>query len=315
MEGPLVSVIMPVYNAGPYVGESIRSILSQTYDHLELVIVDDGSTDESASVIASFSDPRIVVVSQPNQGVSAALNTALARVRGTLVARQDADDISDPERLQRQVEWFNARPKAAILGTWGRFINGGDLPESVLERPVSDAAIRFALLFDSPFVSTSVMFRKALIDRSGGFDNSRKVWDDYDMWSRLVPLGTAGNLPLRLVQYRLVGSGLTQTNKAAPQWVMEQRRRNILRAIPDLPPDLVEPFAANGREEVAIGQRAFRRIRQHLLGYVRSLTHDPAERAALMPEVRSKLMAWRVIQHRTFLHRVADHVWKRVQLP
>lgn len=306
---------MPVYNTEAYVGASIGSILQQSYRHFELIVVDDGSTDGTDAVLRTFTDPRIVHVRQANGGVSAALNTALRHVRGSLIARQDSDDISAPTRLARQVEWFQANPEAAILGTWGYFINGDGLSERVLERPVTDAAIRFALLFDSPFVSTSVMWRTALMERCGDFDDSRNVWDDYDMWSRLVPLGKAGNLSQRLVGYRIVGTGLTMTNKAAPAWVEEQRRRNIVRAIPDFPPALVEPFCGNGREHVSIGNKAFRRIKEELLRYIGAITKDEAERASLVETLRATLMNWRVVQHHTFLHRVADHLIKRLQLP
>lgn len=314
MSAPLVSVIMPVYNAERFVGASLKSILGQQYSKLQVVVVNDGSTDGSEDVIRSFDDPRIVYLSQANGGVSAALNTALKAATGSLIARQDADDISAPERIAKQVQFFQNNPDTVILGSWGSYMAGTAAQDSELVRPTTDAAIRFALLFDSPFVSTSVMASASAFAIAGGFDGSERVWDDYDMWSRLVAVGKAANLPERLVQYRVVGSGLTQTNTRSADWVKEQRRRNIAAAIRDFPPDLLLPYLGMGIDHPAVSATTLRRLRSEFQRYIASITQDAAEREQLQARLQALLMSCRIVPHNSMLHRVIDHLAKRKAL-
>ena len=178
MRAPSVSVILPVYNAAPYVGEAMRSILDQSLRELEMIVVDDGSTDGSADVVRSFRDPRVTFVQQPNSGVAHALNVAMARARGTFIARQDADDVSLPHRLKEQMAFLHGHPDHVIVGGWSQVMTANGEPVRVQQQPTSDAAIRFALLFDTPFVSTSVMFRASVLPAVGRFDGSSKVFDD-----------------------------------------------------------------------------------------------------------------------------------------
>src|SRR5262245_58703301 len=114
-EHPLVSVMMVTYNHAKYIAEAIRSVLDQTHTDLELVIVDDGSTDATPEVIASFQDPRIVSIRQPNQGPSAATNRALAASRGRFVANMSGDDVSCPDRLGRQLERYGQGPPCLLF--------------------------------------------------------------------------------------------------------------------------------------------------------------------------------------------------------
>jgi len=314
MSTPLVSVIMPVYNTERFVGASLKSILEQRYSKLQIVVVNDGSTDGSEERIRAFDDPRIVYLSQANCGVSSALNTALRTATGSLIARQDADDISAPERIAEQVQHFQNNPHTVILGTWGSYLTGHFAPDSELERPTTDAAIRFAMLFDSPFVSTSVMFRSSALALTGGFDSSQQVWDDYDMWSRLVAVGKAANLPERLVQYRVVGSGLTRTNTRSVDWVMEQRRRNIATAIPDFPKDLMEPYVRMGIDHPVVPVGTLLRLRTEFLRYIDSITDDASERDQLHDRLRALLMSCRIVPHHSLLHRMFDHLAKRKAL-
>lgn len=314
MESPTVTVIMPVYNTEAYVGDSLKSILEQTYTKLQVVVVNDGSTDGTQAVLDRFTDPRLQVVQQANGGVSAALNKALSLAKGALIARQDADDISAPERIAKQVAHFQVNTATVILGTWGRFFSPDDGPDAFLERPTSDAAIRFAVLFDSPFVSTSVMFRADVLERVGGFDESRTVWDDYDMWSRLVLAGQAANLPERLVRYRVVGTGLTQTNRNAPAWVMEQRRRIHGQLMPDLPQDLLAIACRIGIDHPQARIKQLRALQGHYERFMDRITSDPEERTALRGQLLDKLRSCRVIPHHTLAHRLLDKLARSVLL-
>jgi glycosyltransferase involved in cell wall biosynthesis len=311
---PLVSVIMPVYNADAFVGASLESILSQTYTNLQVVVVNDGSTDNTQAVLDRFSDRRLQVVHQANSGVSAALNKALSLAKGSLIARQDADDISAPDRIAKQVAHFQANTATVILGTWGLFFSPDDGPDAFLERPTSDAAIRFALLFDSPFVSTSVMIRAEVLERVGGFDESRTVWDDYDMWSRLVLAGKAANLPERLVQYRVVGTGLTQTSSNAHAWVMEQRRRILGQLMPDLPRDLLAIACRIGVDHPKISVKQLRSLQGHYERFIDRTTCDAGERTALRSQLLDKLRSCRIISHHSLAHRLLDKLARSLLL-
>src|SRR5215204_3364964 len=124
---PAISVIMSAYNAGRYIGEAIDSVLKQTFTDFELIIINDGSTDDTESVVRSFGDPRIVLVGQSNEGIAAALNTGLVRARADLVARFDADDVCYPHRLEQQYHFLRAHPEYAIVGTAADYVDkGGD---------------------------------------------------------------------------------------------------------------------------------------------------------------------------------------------
>ena len=115
---PVISVVLPVYNCADYVAEAVQSILDQTFSNFEFLIIDDGSTDATSNVLQGFRDPRIRSITQENHGLAFTLNRGLELSRGRYVARQDADDISLPDRLGKQVAFLEAHPACALVGTW-----------------------------------------------------------------------------------------------------------------------------------------------------------------------------------------------------
>ncbi len=314
MNGPLVSVIMPVHNAGPFLGEAIGGVLDQSFVDFELIIVDDGSTDSSGDVIRSFHDARIRHTTQPNQGVSFALNQALSMARGSFIARHDADDVSVPARLQRQLDHFSAHPGTVILGSWAALIDGGALPADTLHHPVSDAAIRFMMLFTSPFVSSSVMFRSEVLRQVAGFDTSGKVFDDYDMWSRIAQHGRAANLPEELVRYRVLTSGLTHTTVNTNERLIEQRRRNLALAMPEAPTELISVAARLGLDQPLATRTQLIEMKRMLSAVIERSTADPRTRKTLHADLHRKLMSYRTIPHHTLAHRALDWLLKRALL-
>ncbi|MBK7946176.1 MAG: glycosyltransferase [Flavobacteriales bacterium] len=197
---PLVSVVMPVFNAERFLREAITSILEQRFTDLEFILINDGSTDGSAAIIASFTDPRITVITQANQGISAALNTGIAAARGGFIARMDADDVSHPDRIAQQVAFLQAHPDIGMLGTWATVEDEHGNRTGELEHPTDDARIRYALLFDSPFVHPSMMVRGALFQRTGGYDSDPAIFEDHDLWSRMILHTRAANLPAHLLR-------------------------------------------------------------------------------------------------------------------
>src|SRR5687768_15279009 len=124
---PAVSVVMPAYNAGAYLRDAVNSILEQTFRNFEFIIINDGSSDETASILQEFErvDSRMRVFHQENQGMIAALNRGCRAARGEYIARMDADDVSHVDRLERQLDYMIRRPHIGILGTWIRKLKNG----------------------------------------------------------------------------------------------------------------------------------------------------------------------------------------------
>jgi glycosyltransferase involved in cell wall biosynthesis len=217
---PLISVLLPVYNQVRYVGYGLESILTQTFGDFELLIVDDGSTDGSSDIISRYSDPRIRVIrNQTNIGLAPSLNRGMAAARGKYLARQDADDISLPERFAKEVTYLEAHPDVALLGTGADIIddNGNFLWRPA--RPSTDVELKWEMLSRNPFFHTSVMFRRRVVDKVGGYTTDPVIFrafvEDYDLWSRVAQVGRVFLLPEPLVQYRIYPNNSSARTRAA----------------------------------------------------------------------------------------------------
>lgn len=206
MDLPLVSVVLPVYNCEKYLEESISSILAQSYGDFELIIINDGSTDGSSAIIAGFNDPRIRLFDQENRGLSASLNRSICLARGRYLARQDADDVSFPDRLTRQVEFLENHPEYCMVGAWSQIWQEAVPTRRSHRHPEKNGALKFNLLFDSYFVHSSVMLRKSVLDSVGFYTEKPGQPEDYQLWSRMLRggYGRMANLPHQLVAYREV---------------------------------------------------------------------------------------------------------------
>lgn len=212
---PLVSVLLPVYNAGAYLAEAIESILSQTYRNFELIIINDGSTDDSATIIDRYNDPRILSIQQLNQGLAATLNRAINIASGIYLARQDADDFSYATRLEKQVKFLESNPDYGLVGTWSEIFEEYSKTEREHRHPTENISLCFNLLFDCYFVHSSVMLRKSVFDTVGLYsvEQSRQP-EDFELWSRVLKNGSFkfANLPEILVCYREVPQSLCRSN-------------------------------------------------------------------------------------------------------
>lgn len=211
---PLVSVVLPVYNGGAYLWESIQSILSQTYDNFELIIIDDGSTDGSASNIEKFQDARIRFQRQANKGLPATLNVAIAMSHGEYVARQDADDVSHPTRLEKQVAFLGSNPDCGMVGTWSEILEEERNTARAHRHLTGGPALAFGLLFNSYFVHSSVMLRRSVLSAVGLYcvERSRQP-EDYELWSRILRNSSFkfANIPEQLVYYREVAQSICRS--------------------------------------------------------------------------------------------------------
>jgi hypothetical protein len=201
---PRVSVVMPVRDGERHLEEAVESILCQTLADLELIVVDDGSRDRTPSILAGLArrDPRVRVHTLDQwSGMSVALNTGLGLARGAYLARMDADDVSEPERLAVQVAFLERHPQVGVCGSWVRVLG----TPAVWAYPVDDADVRAGLLFGTPFAHPTVVMRRAFLAGGLRYDAElRQYAEDYDLWLRGAQLRFAyANVPKPLLRYRL----------------------------------------------------------------------------------------------------------------
>jgi len=208
---PTVSILMPVYNGDRYLRAAVDSILAQTMTDFELIVIDDASSDGSQTILNSYADPRLRVIRHSrNKGIVEALNNGLSQVRGRYIARMDADDISYPCRLEKQVAFLEKHPEIGVVGSW---IQGfGDVRRQYIHRyPVSDKEIQASLLFESPFAHPSVMIRRAIMENlERPYSSEFPYVEDWELWSRLSKSGGGANIPTPLIQYRIHAKSSSQ---------------------------------------------------------------------------------------------------------
>jgi glycosyltransferase involved in cell wall biosynthesis len=204
-----LSVLLPVRNGGPWLEAALRSLESQTHRADQIVIVDDGSTDNSMDVVSAVAMPEVVVVGGPGRGLAAALTAGLAATRPGLVARLDQDDLAEPTRFEKQVELLNGRPRVVMCGTWARMLAAGR-PTRIFRPPTEMPGIRRYLCLGNPFVHSSVMFRREAVLAAGGYwsPDADPYPEDFDLWSRMAAVGELAVLGEPLVTYRRQASGL-----------------------------------------------------------------------------------------------------------
>lgn len=201
MGNTLISVILPAYNAEKYLRQAVDSILSQTYRNFELLLIDDGSTDSTPQIISGYKDERIVAIrNEKNLGLIATLNKGIKLSKGEFIARMDADDISLPQRFEKQLEYFAKHPKVAACGTWYYSFNG-----SSSKRIVKDDAdwLRANLLFTSCLCHPSTMIRKGVLTGNTiKYHEEYKHAEDYDLWIEISKMAALGNVQEFLFKYR-----------------------------------------------------------------------------------------------------------------
>lgn len=192
MPSPLVSVVMSVYNGMPYLEAAARSVLEQEFADLELVLINDGSSDGSGELMHRLAaeDSRVVLIEQENQGLAKSLNTGIAHARGEFIARQDSDDISLPGRLAAQVEVMRHDPQAAVVGSWYQRIDKDGIVFGEVRHPDRmDHLFRLLMLGRAPFPHGSAMIRRSVLDEHGAYNPGFRYAQDFELWMRLVAAG------------------------------------------------------------------------------------------------------------------------------
>jgi glycosyltransferase involved in cell wall biosynthesis len=201
MKQPKISVILPCYNAAEFLPEAISSILSQTFTDFELILVDDGSTDGSREIISKQKDRRIRVIrNEKNLGLIETLNTGFAAAKGEYIARMDADDVSRPERFEKQLAFLEKNSAVGVCGTWMHMIHNNKVYK---HRYLTSDLIKSALVFNNPVVHPSVMLRRSIFAGNANvYSASYPHGEDYALWISLLDKTNFAVLDEPLLEYR-----------------------------------------------------------------------------------------------------------------
>jgi glycosyltransferase involved in cell wall biosynthesis len=219
-----ISVVLAVYNGELYLKEAIDSILSQTFDDFELILINDGSTDRTENIIKSYSDPRIVyVLNEENKGLVYSLNRGISLSRGKYIARMDSDDIALPERFRIQYDYMESHPEVGVCGSYIEAFFNVNPQRSIVRFPQTDHLIRTYAFFQPPFSHPSVMLKRAVfVDNHVEYSGKYLHAEDYALWVELLKHTLAHNIPLVLLYYRVHNDSIT---------VNTRRDRNFMNAI------------------------------------------------------------------------------------
>ena len=223
--GELVTVLMPMRNAGRFLGEAVSSVLDQDHANLELLVIDDGSTDGSREAVMAMSDARIRLIDGPRAGISACLNRGLEQARGSVLMRCDSDDVYPPGRIRLQLDWLAAHPDfIAVCAPFEMISPEGDKVASPLRhevRPDLDGARR---ILDGRLRThlCTFAFRKDVAVGLGGFRPFFETAEDIDFTLRLAAAGAIGCLPAVAYLYRLHGASITHTQGSARRQFFER---------------------------------------------------------------------------------------------
>jgi len=211
----ILSVLLPVYNAEKYVTDSIKSVLDQTFKDFELIIINDGSVDRSLELIKEFRDDRIVIIDQENRGLAKTLNRGLALSKGKYIARMDADDICMPHRFSEQIKYLEKKSDVGLLGAAVEVID--DNGQHLWYNPPligHDVLTKVMLTLGNPIKHPSVMFRKEIALRCGGYNEDiGKYFEDYMLWHLMSMQCKIDNIPKVLLKYRVTPSSIISTLK------------------------------------------------------------------------------------------------------
>lgn len=231
-ELPKVTVLMPAYNAEKYIGEAIQSILDQSFKDFELLIVNDGSTDNTKKTIKKFTDSRIRIIDHQGKGISSSLNAGLKAANGYYIARFDADDVCMKKRLEIQVNFLDENPGYVLVGTDAEYIKeNGDHLFDFHSVSYSYDDILQRLYQYCPFIHSSVMYRKDEVLKAGGYSEHAHNFEDYLLWANLVKVGKCCNLQDPLIKVRFNPASVTIDEKWRGERFRKLKKEIIKRGV------------------------------------------------------------------------------------
>jgi hypothetical protein len=279
---PAVTVLMPVYNSSTYLPSAIESILAQTFDDFEFLIIDDGSTDNTWPMLMEYGrrDARIRLVrNQANIGLTRCLNDGLAWAQGEYIARMDGDDISLPERLALQVAFMKQHPRVGVCGAWVR--KTGEHGRGMERYPTNVEDIRCQLLFKDVLAHPAVIMRRMLFAQLGlAYDPAYRYAQDYDLWVRVAEHVDLANIPRVLLHYRMHGQQAGQYEREAQNQAAGRVRQFQLQRLG------MQPTVAESATHEAISTSRFRAEQTFILAaeaWLRKL-NTANQRTGIYPE-------------------------------
>lgn len=225
---PIVSVVLPYFNSGQFLGAAIESILGQTFTEFELLLINDGSTDGSREIAAGYNDKRIVMIDNPgNKGLIYSLNTGLEQAKGKYIVRMDADDLSMPERIKKQVAFMEATPGIGAAGcSYYSFSERSVKKVYAIEEP---EVLRTLLLFNSCLCHPAAIIRKAVLDEHHiRYNPAYPHAEDYDLWIQISKVSKLGNVKDFLIKYRRHEKQVTALQKKGVKETAQAIRKKYL---------------------------------------------------------------------------------------
>ncbi|WP_347272951.1 glycosyltransferase [Candidatus Kuenenia sp.] len=232
IDNPKISVVMSVYNGGKYLEDSVKSILTQTYQDFEFIIVNDASTDDSLEIIKKIEDCRLRIITNPeNLGLTKSLNKGIKTARGKYIARMDADDISLPHRFETQINFLEKNPDYALVGSSYYQIDTDNKIHTLINVLTDNVLIKQGLTKQNWFGHGSVMMRKDVFLQVGGYDERFKLAQDYDLWLRIAESHKVANIDEPLYKWRVTKSGISVEKEAEQKYyahlaISEAKKRN-----------------------------------------------------------------------------------------
>lgn len=238
---PVISVILPVYNAAQYLKYAVDSILDQTYEDFELILINDGSKDASKEIINRYAeqDDRIITVHQKNIGLVATLNKGIGLAKGTYIARMDADDISLPRRLKEQVRLLEENPHAVLAASCFDIINEYNEFLKLGVVPGMGEDVKRSMRLYNPIAHGSVMFRKDAFLKTDGYSDKVGPTEDYNLWIELAELGDFVISDKSLFRWRINPEGITHSNND----VMQEATQRLVKAYRESHP--IKPYSVS----------------------------------------------------------------------
>ncbi|OGZ02428.1 MAG: hypothetical protein A2430_02025 [Candidatus Liptonbacteria bacterium RIFOXYC1_FULL_36_8] len=225
---PKISVLMSVYNGKKYLKEAIDSILNQTFRDFEFIIINDGSTDTTADILSSYSDPRLKIITNPvNLDLTKSLNIGLNLAKGEFIARQDADDLSLPNRLEKQLSFMEKNKDISLIGSWAKIIdNKGQFVKNNYSPSDSDF-LKFQINFiKNPLIHSSIFFKRDILKEVKQYDKNFIYAQDFSFYSKIIRKYKISVVPQILIKYRDHAETISRTTNK-----LEIQRENAKKII------------------------------------------------------------------------------------
>lgn len=302
---PLLSVVLPAYNAEAYLEPAVQSVLQQSFEDFELIVIDDGSKDRTAEILGKIDDRRLRVIRhERNAGLIAGLNEGIEASTGRYIARMDADDICEPSRFLRQIECLEMHPEVGVLGTAIRVIDEQGRPGVTFVMPVSSIDVEWAMPMLCPLAHPSVMMRTDLVKQAGGYSTAAVHAEDYDLWHRLSGQTQVANLRDPLLRLRKHAASVTSALRhthldaaAAVSKAVVDRRLNE-----DVPTSVIRCLRSWGQTDGECAMQAVQLLSRLLMQLISSRPRSSVGHARRDAAIRIAYLARHVTNSRERVH-------------